>query len=161
MGLRYTSVERIYQVMPQIGSLSDLTSAQIVTVFAEPAEALINAKIVKLYALPINDTVPMLSALADDVAVYRIMSRRIMSQEQLKNSTWPDRFKEALTDLDRIASGEIPLINSADNVLTQRNDMAICTSNTIDYLPTFHEGESETWVQDEEKLDDLLDDRGL
>ena len=60
MALRYTSVARIYDLEPMIGSLTEITSAILVTAFAEPAEAEMNARLAWLYDVPVSSGVPVL-----------------------------------------------------------------------------------------------------
>ncbi len=161
MALKYTTVERIFDVEPMIGSLTDLSSGQIVTAFAEPAESQIDAAIVRNYDLPISGTVPLLQAIADDISIYRILSRRVLTSQQLKDSAWPDKFREAMEDLARISKGDVLLVDDTGNELTTRADLAQVSSNTKNYNPTFHEGSELDWVRDPNKIDDILSDRDL
>lgn len=162
MALNYTSVARIYDLEPMIGSISDLTSSQIVTAFAEPAEAEINARIAKLYTVPVAGTTPLLQAIADDISVYRILSRRVFTQDQLKDSVWPDRFKESMETLSGVAKGEIILVDSAGAVIGTLSNVAQAKTNVQNYLPTFHEGGTwEDQIKDQDKIDDELDARSL
>ena len=158
----YTSVDRVYDVEPMIGSIDDLTSSQVLTAFIEAAEAEINARIATHYVVPITGSVPLLVAIADDLSIYRILTRRIFTQTQLENSTWPDRFKESMDTLALIAKGEIKLVDSAGTLIGARTDVAQVRTNNMNYQPTFHEGGD--WVdqvKDHDKTDDLLDDRDL
>ncbi len=161
MALQYTSVNRIYDLEPMIGSVTTLTSSQILTAFAEPAEARMNAVLARNYTVPVDGTVPILQSLADDISVYFILAKRIFPAQRLKDSAWPDRFKEALTVLDDIGSGKTILVNSAGTLIGARTDIADVKSNTSGYQSTFHEGADVDQVQDPDKIDDLLDARDL
>jgi len=161
MAVAYASVDTMLSIEPGIGSLSDLTSATIVDAFATPAEALVNAKIAKMYSVPVSGTVPLLIAVSNDITLYHILSRRVFTAQRLKNSTWPDRFKEALDILDMIASGQISLVNSDGSLVAAATDRMDIRSNTDGYQQTFHEGPRGTHVQDENKINDLLDNRDL
>lgn len=158
----YTNETRIYNAVPMIGSVDDLTSAQLVSGFINPTEGEINARLSRRYTVPITGSTPVLEGIADDLTLYRVLSRRIFTQDQLKDSVWPNRFKEALDLLKEIASGQIEIVNSAGAVIAQRTDVAQAATNNIGYLPTFHEGGS--WldqIKDPDKVDDLLDERDL
>ena len=158
----YTSVTRIYSLEPIVGSASDLTSAQLADSFIAAAEAEINAQLARRYTVPVAGTIPLLQTIADDIAVYRVLSRRLFSQDQLKDSTWPAAFKESMDTLEKIASGEVLLVDSSGTVISQRGAIATAATNHDDYLPTFHDGGS--WldqVKDSDKRDDENDDRGL
>ena len=161
MALNYTSVDRIYDLVPEIGSLHTLSSAQVVSAFATPAEAEIHGYIVRQYTVPVSPAPDLLRSIADDLATYRILSRRVFTTEQLKASDWVERFKEALVLLKKIADGEVLLVDANGTLIAARTDVADATSNTKDYLPTFHEGGQMDQIVDPDKLDDLEDARSL
>ena len=162
MALRYTSVARIYDLEPMIGSLTEITSAILVTAFAEPAEAEMNARLAWLYDVPVSSGVPVLEGMADDLAVYRVLSRRIFTQDQLKDSGWVDRFKEARDMLKAISEGDALLTDATGAVIAQRSDIATARSNVDGYSPTFHEaGSWRDQIKDPDKVDDELDERDL
>ncbi len=160
MGITYTTVDRIYQIVPDLSDITALTSEHVVT-FAEGAEAEINARISQNYTVPITPTPPLLRAVATDWACYRILALRVFTQEQLQNSTWPDAFKEAKETVEDIASGKITLIDPAGTVVSARTDIAKVTSNTKGRTQTFWEGGEYDQVRDKDKIDDGLDARGL
>ncbi len=158
----YTSVDRVYDLEPLIGSLSDLTSAQVLSVFIDAAEAEMNARLARRYTVPVPGTIPLLQAIADDISVYRALSRRLFTQDQLKDSIWPDRFKESLETLDELASGKVLLVDDSGAVVSTLGTVASAKTNVEAFLPTFHEGG--TWldqVKDPDKVDELLDERDL
>ena len=140
MALTYTSVARVYDLEPMVGSLSDLTSASIVAAFATPAEAEMNARLSRRYEVPVTGTVPLLQAIADDLTVYRILSRRVFTQDQLKNSVWPDKFKESMESLNEIAAGKILLVDNTGTLVGTRATVAAAATNVDTYQPTFHDG---------------------
>lgn len=156
----YTSVEQCYAVVSDLGSVTNLTSAQIVDGFIKPAESIINAIISNIYIVPIVPGPPLLEALATDLTLYRILSQRIFNQQRLKDSVWPLRFKESMDILKQIVDGAITLVDSAGNILPQGN-VAVAESTTTRYLPTFHEGPTVDQIQDRDKIRDIEDDRGL
>jgi phage gp36-like protein len=162
----YTTVDRVLQADPQIGSVSDITSSQIATVFIADAEAMIDSYLAKYYTTPVsaaNVTFPVLTAIATDITIYRILSHRVFTQERLKNSVWPDRFKEGIAWLEGIAQGGVTLVgvNSEGGGVVQP-DIATNVemwSNTIGYHPTMSELDEEYSTVDSEKIDDLELDR--
>ena len=158
----YTSVNRIYQQLPAIGSMTTLSSAQVLT-FVEDAENEINARLAPLYTVPVTGSgvPPILETLATNMAQYRILSRRVMTQEKLKESGWVDRFKEDSELLQKIADGGISLVDSSGTIIAGRTDQREVWSNTKDYLPTFTELGDLDQVQDPDKIDDLADERDL
>ena len=155
----YTSVELVMQTVPEIGSISNATSASIAQV-AGMAEAVINAKLSALYAVPVVVTVPLLTTIATDLTIYRFFTRKPLVGDQSKSAPWFDRFKESSELLDQIASGDVPLVG-ADGMVVDASAAAPSFFSTTDgYLPTFDEGAVEAWEQDELKRQDNEDKHG-
>ena len=156
----YTTVSDVFKTLPDIGSASNITSETIAHFIGE-AEALINARIAQRYSMPIKAQVPLLKNLATDLAIYRLLSRKILKLPRTADEGWLDRYKESLKVLDQVASGEIMLIDTSGDVVEQRTDIRQLDSTTRKYLPTFHEAGWLDMVQDEDKIDDTLDERDL
>jgi len=144
--------------LPAISSITQITSAQLAW-YAGQAESFINAKISKHYALPFATDVPLLTTISTDLALYNLLVKRLFTAERMNKSEWPDRYKEAMAMLDDIASGKIVLIDSSGSVIGARNDIAEMWTNTMRYVPTFHDGAWEDMVTDPSKLDDIDSDR--
>lgn len=148
----YTSIPLMQTRFPEIGSLTTLSSAALLT-FAGDAEAMINAKLARYYTIPFTVLVPQLQTIATDMAVYLLMSRRLFTKEQINDSPWVDRYKEVLKELDDMAVGKTVLVDSSGQVLAGRTDIAEAYSSTMTYTPTFGEGPIENQTQDQDKLD--------
>ena len=157
MGLSYTSVDKMLGTLPAVGSMTTVMSADLFT-FAADAEGLVNAKLSRLYTVPVVGGPPVLGTLATDIALYRLLALRLFTQEQLNASPWVDRYKEAMDILDDIAAGEITLVTTAGGVVE-----GVTTgepwSNTLDYTPTFAEDAFESSVVDPDKLDAIANRR--
>jgi phage gp36-like protein len=161
MALTYTTVDRVHNMVPMIGSISTLTSAQTVELL-EYAEAQLNTRLAKMYSIPVAGTVPMLQSLATDIGVYEVLAKRIFTNERLKDSVWPDRFKEALETADKIAEGEITLVDSAGNIIGADTTIAELKTTTDGYHPTFADGISfKDMRHDTDKVDAQMDERGI
>ena len=157
----YTSVTDLLELVPEIGSLSAITSAQLFN-FCGQAESLVNAKIVRNYSLPLASIPPLLNTLSTTIAGYYVFSRRLyVGAKQLENSPWPDRFKEAISTLEEIADGKLLLVGGNGAVLTTRTDIALAQSNTMNYIPTMSELDAPNNFIDTDKIDDLLDERNI
>lgn len=157
----YATPDNVYDVFPPLQQVSDLTSGHINSRFIADAEAEINAKLAKLYAVPVSDA-PILTTIAIDLTLYRILSRRTFPTTMLKDSEWVDRYRESRDLLDDMAAGKTELVDSSGSLVAARTDVAIVESSTQDYLPTYHEGGSDLdQILDEDKNDDLLDERDL
>ena len=156
----YTTVSLMFVTLPDIGSVTTLTSAHLAN-FAGQAESEINAKLARAYSLPFTAEIPLLQTLATDLALYKVLTRRLFTSERLEASPWPDRYKEARETLTWIAAGELPLVDSSGAVLQGRSDIAEVYSTTKNYVPTFWEGPTGDQIQDADKIDDEADRRDL
>ena len=119
----YTSIGKMLLVLPDLGSATTLTSAQLFE-FAGQAESEMNAALVKKYALPLSGEVPILTTLATDIAIYKVLTRRLFTPERLAASPWPDRYKEAVAQLEKIAVGDLMLVNASGAAVGDRTDLA-------------------------------------
>ena len=121
--LSYTTTDILLTVMPDIGSRTALTSAQIMN-FAGEAQAEVNGAIVKHYALPLTVEVPALQAVTNRIAIYNILALRVFTAERLNASAWPAEYEKAKEWLARISTGEIPLVDASGTVVAPRTDVA-------------------------------------
>jgi phage gp36-like protein len=139
-----------------MGSLTTISSEVVSALFIVQVEAMINAKISKLYSVPVAGSPPLLEMIARDLSMYRILSRRVYPQERASNSDWPDRFKESMELLDQIANGEMTLLTSSGVAVSQLSTTgAVPWSNTSNYTPTFlDDGDDIGAVIDPDKQDD-------
>src|SRR3972149_197958 len=143
----YTSANLMIQTLPEINSISTL-NASLMLHHAGRAEAFINAKIAKRYSIPIQGQVPLLETLATDLAIYNVLTSRIVIKE---GSVWFDRYKNALGVLNEIAEGKLSLVDNEGNILTGRTDIMECWSSTQGVVPTFWEGSDTLQIVDQDK----------
>lgn len=155
----YSSVSDLYMLAPEVGSLTAMSSADVAG-FGGKAQELVNAKIVKLYSLPLAATYAPLQTITEDIALYYVF-RRLYTSERFNDSPWPDKYKEAMDLLDQIASGALSLVSSDGAIVAGRTDVVEVWSNTKDYIPTFSELGRLDQVQDDDKLDDEAARRDL
>ena len=153
MGVTYTTVPRVFDTLPNLKQDTELSSAHVV-IFIEDAEAEMNVKLRANYEVPILGEVPLLTAIATDCSIYRILSRRIFTQERLDESTWPDRYKECKELLDDLADGATTLVDSAGAIISSSTTAARIQSNTSGNHQTFWEGGDFEQNQDADKITD-------
>lgn len=149
----YATVPEVLNTLPQIGSVSVITSAQIFTATVR-ADSIINAKLSKRFTVPLSPAPPILTTLCCDLSVYRLLVR-FFSGEQQNDSDWPDRYKEAMELLEEIANGGLQIVASDGAVIAPSVGADVAWSNTQGYTPTFNEDGDLSSVIDEDKLDDL------
>lgn len=154
----YSTVSLCLMTLPSVTSRTNVTSAELAQ-FIDRGESIINAKIGALYNLPLGVRVPLLETIATDLGCYYFLSRRVFTQEKRNDSVWPDRYKESLMLLDKIANGELTLITESGGIISARTDVHETWSNTMDYHPTMTEDYQELMVVDGDKIDDLRSER--
>jgi phage gp36-like protein len=157
----YTSVNMVNITLAEIGSMGTLTNSAILT-NASAAESMINAKIAHRYSIPITGvTVPVLETLATDMTIYRILTGRIIVDEE---HPWFQRFKDSKNTLKDIAEGKMSLLTSSGDMVGERGDEASGSqvwTNTMDYPPTHWEGSWTSHNQDPDKIEDEADERDI
>ena len=153
----YTTVNKLLTTLPMVGSVTSISSADLAA-FIDDADATINAKLAKQYTVPVSGA-PLLDSLAADIALARLLTRRVFTQEQANKSTWPDEYKKALDTLDDIASGKLALVTGSGTIIAATSNEGEVWSNTMDYVPTMNEDDPGTNYIDGDKLTGILDDR--
>lgn len=155
-----TSVGAILEAQPVLASASMVTSAQLALHLGQ-AEAKVWAKASLRYDVPISPVPPMLQSICLDLAIYAVLVKQAILANTLEDSPWPDRYKEALDELEEVANGNMPLLTSSGAVIAPSENPASYAfgfPNTA-YDPTFTELDPEYNRPDPDKLQDLLDER--
>jgi phage gp36-like protein len=158
--VNYTTVGNVLLTRTELGSITALSSAMIYQSIGK-VEALINARLTKLYAVPIAPSPPLLETLATDLTVYKLLAElSLFKTERLKDSPWFELQKQAWAVLDQVAEGKVTLTTSAGTVIAARSDQVLVYSTTMNYDPTFHDGGAfEEFVDDAQKATDEADRR--
>jgi phage gp36-like protein len=154
--LNYTTVPRIISALPLLNDATQVTSADLAT-FAEDAEAIVDAKIAVRYSVPVAGPPAILTTIAGDLAIYRVLALRLFTSEAMNDSPWPGRYKEAMVLLDQIAAGDMALVSSGEVLIGAETVVGEIWSSTSGYVPTFSELPSHEQQVDTDKLDALRD----
>lgn len=157
--MSYCTVEQMLTTLPEVGSISTVTSA-ILGHYGGRAEAEINARLGNRYVVPFTSCPPIITAIAIDLGLYYTLGRKPLVGSQSKSDPWFEKFKESREMLKELAAGTMALVDSAGQVISQRTDIAPAWSSTMNYKPTFYEGEPEYWDVDPSKIDDEMNRRG-
>ena len=158
----YASVEDVLQTVPSIGSLSNVNSATIAS-FIGQADAYINARLASAYTVPLDTSsvsYPLINVFSADLAVFRMLSRRVFTGEKVNKSQWVDRFSEVNSQLNEMAMGSLLLIDSSGTVLP-RDSYTLPWSNTMNYITTFDVGDSFWQDVDEQRKTDIEGAKGV
>jgi len=154
----YTTVSLMQMTLAEVGSISTMTDS-VLLLHAGAAEARINAKISKRYALPFTQEIPLLETLSTDMAIYRVLTGRIIINHE---HPWFARYRDAVKVLNEIADGSLPLLDSTGSVLEGRSDNSMeVWSNTKGYQPTHWEGDWSHHNTDQDKLDAEANKRNI
>ena len=159
----YTSVTRINSAYPAISSVTNMTSG-VVAQYAGDVESEINAKISKQYTLPLSVDCPLLTAIATRETIYRIAVQRLLVQfpaAQQGQHPLQVQHKDDQSLLKDIMDGKLQLVDASGAVMAIDASQIEVFSTTKNYVPTFSEGSMLDNIQDQDKLDDKLRDRGL
>jgi hypothetical protein len=71
-----------------------------------------------------------------------------------------DRYIErVMENVKSLLDGEAQLTDSSGNLVTEIDGDWAVHCNTTDYSPTFNEDEPTLWTPDQDKLDDIEDER--
>lgn len=156
----YTTVGNVQTAISRIGS-TGISSADT-AYFIGKAEAYINARIGRLYSLPISGYYcPTLQVIAEDFSVYYVMKRLFVNASVEKEGDWLDRFKEAEDMLTAIESGNLVLLDNSYNVMQQSMPDLLPWSNTKaqGYIPTFDLRDPSKQRVDPQRLQDEADEQ--
>jgi len=150
----YTDYETIYHTLPDVG-LNGITPEQV-SVAAGEAEAEINGNLAGRYSLPIGSAVPLLTSIATDIAIYKILTSLPFTAEQPTGqlrAAWLDRYRAAVAMLLRLASGDLALVDVAGALIAQAPGAGSAFSTTMNYVPTFGESADQGFTVDRDKID--------
>jgi len=135
----YTTVDDVYQTLPQIGSVSNVTSINIAYQIGR-VEAGMNARLADTFTLPFSQNILQLTTIATDLTIYEL-GKRFSVLSNLKGMESLNKYKDASKTLDMIVSGKIKLLDSSNQAI---DDLSVVSdtpwSNNMTYTPTFGEG---------------------
>ncbi len=158
----YTTFSFMATTLAEIGSIGSSLTSGVAALHASGAQNEINAKIAHRYVLPFTTDIPLLTTLCTAMAIYKILTGRIIIQEE---DTWVERCsKDPPMLLDSIAEGKTRLLTSSFDLVDMRTDAAAggaAFSNNMKYDPTHTELPWTQHIQDPDKIDDLESERDL
>lgn len=147
-----------------IGTTFDTATTSLATKLITHSENEINKMISKRYDISsfnINaaSVPPLITSIAETLTegyMYHRMSRG--SKEGLAHGK--ELISQAMDNLKAIADYKLDLVDSSGDVITDMSQTAYrILSNTSDYSNTFNEDDPLDWAVDEDKLDDIEDER--
>lgn len=148
-----------------IGTVFDTATTNLASVCITDAENELRKHLCKRYdftAAPFNTTTsipPMLTTLTETLAIgymYENMSRG-SKEGYARADRYIDRVME---NVQALLDGDAQLTDSSGNLVEEIDGDWGIRENTSSYSPTFNEDDPMDWKVDQDKLDDIEDDRG-
>lgn len=156
----YTTVALITQTVPAIGSATSILSADIAAE-AGKVQAMIDASLAHRYTVPFDTVPPVIEAIATDCAAYNLITKRMWASNRTVDEKMVAGLKDAFGFLEALSAGSMTVVNSGGTVVAGRTDRAQIDGSHMDFLPTFDEQHTFDQVQDEDKLENIYDERQL
>jgi len=154
----YSTSTSIYTMLP--GLTNNTANTAIIDQYITRVKGKIDNYVIGLYSpgdwTTAASTPPGIIQISDSIVAMWTMRSLFTRDGQNVNNWVAELGKQALEDLEKIASGEINLVNnssSREGIHTQ------ISSDTEDYTPIFNLDEPEDWIIDNDQLDDISDDR--
>jgi len=151
----YSTVEKVLDLYPRVGSLSTVTSANI-AFYIDQAENEINGHLVNGYTLPFSSTPPIIESLSTEYGLVKILQRFFTQEVGSDNAYVASRLESVMDYLTKINSGDIGLFTSSLELIPFNSGDTIF-SNTMEYNPTFTMLNPSLQQIDSDRLDDELD----
>jgi phage gp36-like protein len=151
----YSTVEKVLDLYPRVGSLSTVTSANI-AFYIDQAENEINGHLVNGYTLPFSSTPPIIESLSTEYGLVKILQRFFTQEVGSDNAYVASRLESVMDYLTKINSGDIGLFTSSLELIPFNSGDTIF-SNTMNYNPTFTMLNPSLQQIDSDRLDDELD----
>ena len=146
-----------------VGTVFDTLTTNLASASIYDAEAEIEKRLSKRYdfsAAPFDTTTtipPMITVLTETLAIGYMYEN--MSRGSKEGYARADRYiKRVMENIDSLLAGEAQLTDSSGDLITEIDgDWAI--QSATDYSPTFNEDDPDNWAVDQDKLDDIADER--
>lgn len=147
---------------------TDFTNSNSAALFSEAATAAdddIRGKLAKRYDISSSyfqtstSAPPLLRKVGQDLVIAYMIEG--LSQGSENDHKRADKYyKRAMMVLDDLAQFKMNLYNTSGSLIAaSSSNHAGVKSNTVDYYNTFNEDAIENWSVDEDKLDDISDER--
>lgn len=159
-----TSILIILPGLPQTTTSSGYTAtAALIGSHITRADNIINGKIARRYDVGgfVSSAPPLLQTVSEDIASY-FSYRSLYSSDNQNFNEWTDKFKDAMTILDEILNGDLDLVDSSGNLISERESTTTngeVDSNTIDTQSFFDVDEPTEWAFDSDMLDTVAGNR--
>ena len=153
-----------FAYQPLLGSADYITSA-VVLLAQGQRDAFIWSKLAQSYATPILPAPPVIQSIHMDLTLYDLITKQAILANTTKDSPWPDRYKEALMNLEGIITGSMALVSGSGTVIARSSTAGAAGVTFVsgtDSFPVFSDGlPFEDSGVDQDKIDDARQLRWL
>lgn len=138
-------------------STSDTAGVALFSAQVDRAEAEVNSYLTARYSLPFSTVPPLVRALTEDIACYNTVRAAYTHDGDLQNK-FLDDFTSAFSKLESIRDGITKLALTDGSILAGRSTTRYLCS-TSEYAQTFNFDDPKNWNVDQDRLDDITDER--
>lgn len=158
-----TTITLLLPGLPQTtSSAGHSTTIAVIEQHIARADNVINGKIAIRYNIASfsSSVPPMLKTISEDLTSF-YSYRSFFSSDNQNFNEWTDKFKSSMELLDDLRSGDLDLVDDSGNIIGEKEtaDVDKIESTTQDYQPFFDEDEPISWAVDDDKLDNIKDNR--
>lgn len=153
--MAYCTTTAMQTLLPAATSFNTALASKCITF----SEQMINTKLGKRYDISTWATVtpPIIIELCECIATAKYEQRIGRGSKDTSARTERD-LEHCKEILDQLAANKLQIHDTAGSVIASANHPGVKT-NTDDYYPTFAEDNPLNWDIDEDKLEDIGDDR--
>ena len=152
----YTTVNKVYDLYPRVGSMSTINSASI-SFYIDQAENEVNGYLINNYTLPFSSTPPLIETISTEYSLVKILER-FFTQELGSDNSWVKERKDYIKENLRLLNeGTIGIYNSSMELIAYKSGDEIY-SNTMNYIPAFNVLNPTLQQIDGDRLEDEYDD---
>lgn len=160
----YTSILLLLPGLPQTSTDAKFTeTVNLINSHRIRADNIINSTIAKRYDVTqftSTSIPPLLKTIAEDITAYMTFISLYSADNQNRNE-WIEKYETALDTLKKIRDGELDLVDSSGNIISERKSSTTdwVSSSTEEYTTFFNIDSATNWAFDTDLLNDVSDER--
>jgi hypothetical protein len=147
-----------------IGTKNDTATSALASVCITDAENEIKKRLAKRYDFsgsPFDTTTtipPIITTLTETLAIGYMYEN--MARGSKEGHARADRYiKRVMDNITELLEGDAQLMDASGELIAETEGEWSVFNSTEGYSPTFNEDDPENWTPDQEKLDDIADER--
>ena len=149
--MSYCQDADVRQVLTGVGT--DVMGTEAVASHINRADAIIDTKLGARFNVPFETIPPIVKTISTDIASFYVMRTLYTAESQNKSDWTLDLYNHANRVLDKMSTGELPLLDASGNTLSVRAEEV--KSTTQPYTPIFDMGKEIDWRVDPDLISDI------